>query len=164
MFPSRSTEWWDNIVLRTFTERDWIENFRVSKETFYLLCDKLWPHIRRKDTHLRMSITVEHRVAITITPPRRSLSPVTPPRRSRSPSLLLTPSPGKHGTPASHLKVPQNFREWMEEQLALLNKKADICVAKVDHCVARVDNCVAKVNELKAMASKKKLKKVCEPM
>ena len=66
IFPSRSTEWWDTIVLGTFTERDWIENFRVSKETFHRLCDKLRPHIKRKNTHLRKSTCVEHRVAITV--------------------------------------------------------------------------------------------------
>lgn len=53
-------------MLGGFTERDWIENFRVSKETFKLLCDKLRPHIERKTTHLCKPIAVEHRVAITV--------------------------------------------------------------------------------------------------
>ena len=35
----RSVVWWERVVLGTFTDRDWIENFRVSKKTFYMLCD-----------------------------------------------------------------------------------------------------------------------------
>ena len=53
-------------MLRTFTPSDWIENFRVSKETFLYLCGKLRPYIKRQDTRLRKAICVEHRVAITL--------------------------------------------------------------------------------------------------
>ena len=52
-------------MLGTFTDRDWIENFRVSKKTFYMLCDKLKPSIQRSNTQLQKSICVE-RVAITL--------------------------------------------------------------------------------------------------
>ena len=34
-----SGRWAIGLVLGTFTDRDWIENFRVSKKTFYMLCD-----------------------------------------------------------------------------------------------------------------------------
>ena len=61
-----SLSWWDKIVLETFSERDWIENFRVSKNTFHYLCNKLRPHIERQKTRLRRSICVEHRAAITL--------------------------------------------------------------------------------------------------
>lgn len=53
-------------MLRTFTDRDWMENFRVSRNTFYILCEQLTPYIRRRDTQLRRAICVEHRVAITL--------------------------------------------------------------------------------------------------
>ena len=53
-------------MLGTFTDRDWIENFRVSKKTFYMLCDKLKPSIQRSNAQLRKSICVEQRVAITL--------------------------------------------------------------------------------------------------
>ena len=52
--------------MEIFSERDWIENFRVSNRTFYFLCTSLRPHIERKDTRLRKCICVEHRVAITL--------------------------------------------------------------------------------------------------
>ena len=54
------------VVLGTFTEEDWIENFRISKDTFYFLCEKLRPSIERQSTHLRRAICVEHSIAITL--------------------------------------------------------------------------------------------------
>lgn len=54
------------MVLRTFTATDWLENFRVSKETFMYICEKLKPIIERKDTKFRKAICVQHRVAITL--------------------------------------------------------------------------------------------------
>lgn len=43
-----------------------MENFRVSKETFYYLCEKLRSVIERQDTRMRRAICVEQRVAITL--------------------------------------------------------------------------------------------------
>ena len=62
----RSSHFWDYIVNRTFSERDWYENFRLSKATFGYLCQKLRPIIERKDTQLRRAIGVELRVAVTL--------------------------------------------------------------------------------------------------
>ena len=53
-------------MLRTFTDYDWLENFRMSRATFQYLCTQLRPAIERRDTRLRRAITVEHRVAITL--------------------------------------------------------------------------------------------------
>ena len=52
--------------MQTFTPSDWIENFRVSRDTFLFLCDQLKPAIKRKDTQLRKAICIEHRLAITL--------------------------------------------------------------------------------------------------
>ena len=67
----RSVEWWNNVVLQTFTftDADWLENFRMGKSTFYYLCEKLRPFIERKNTRMRLAICVEHRIAITILVP-----------------------------------------------------------------------------------------------
>ena len=62
----RSTHWWDYVVLTTFSDQDWIENFRVSKATFFYLCQQLKPLIKHSDTMLRKAISVEHRLAITL--------------------------------------------------------------------------------------------------
>ena len=49
--------WWECSVLRTFTEQDRMENFRVSRSTFYILYEQLTPnmyvYIWRQDTQLR---------------------------------------------------------------------------------------------------------------
>ena len=62
----RSHTWWDTIVNGTFEEKDWVENFRMRKETFVYLCSQLRPSIERKKTKMRTPISVEKRVAITL--------------------------------------------------------------------------------------------------
>ena len=37
----RSTDWFDHIVLETFDDNQWIENFRMKIETFASLCRDL---------------------------------------------------------------------------------------------------------------------------
>ena len=54
------------MVLQTFGSHDWVENFRMKKETFQYLRNQLRPSIERRDTQLRSAISVEHRVAITL--------------------------------------------------------------------------------------------------
>ena len=44
---------------------DW-KNFRMSRETFRVLCNQLKPMIEQKTTKLRESISVERRLAITL--------------------------------------------------------------------------------------------------
>ena len=53
-------------MLETFDTRDWVENFRMKRETFDYLCDKLCPSIIRQDTRFRTAISLEQRVAITV--------------------------------------------------------------------------------------------------
>ena len=53
-------------MMRTFTHQDWIENFRMSKETFLYICNKLSPALRRTNTVLRRPLSVERRVAVTL--------------------------------------------------------------------------------------------------
>ena len=62
----RSDNWWNFIVLETFTDHDWIENFRVSRETFGYICQQLRPLIMRQNTRFRQAISVEQRVGITL--------------------------------------------------------------------------------------------------
>ena len=52
--------------MRTFTHQDWLENFRMCKDTFMYICNKLSPALRRTDTVLRRALSVEHRVAVTL--------------------------------------------------------------------------------------------------
>ena len=70
IYVFRSSHWWEHVELSTFTATDWLENFRISRETFTYICQKLKPLIQRQDTKLRkaisVAISVEHRVAITL--------------------------------------------------------------------------------------------------
>jgi len=52
--------------MKTFTSTDWVENFRVSRETFQYLCQKGGPLISHRDTQLHKCVLVEKRVAITL--------------------------------------------------------------------------------------------------
>ena len=66
LYTSRSTSWWDYVVIETFTSYDWQWNFCMSKELFLHLCDHLRPSLLCKDTILRKAISVEKHVAITL--------------------------------------------------------------------------------------------------
>ena len=59
-------DWWEHIVLETFTSREWLENFRLSKDTFDYLCAQPTPYLLYQDTHLQKAISVKKRVAITL--------------------------------------------------------------------------------------------------
>ncbi|MCI4392537.1 hypothetical protein PGIGA_G00147060 [Pangasianodon gigas] len=34
----RSKDWWDNVVLHHFTDEEWKENFRMTRQSFMTLC------------------------------------------------------------------------------------------------------------------------------
>ena len=48
----RSDVWWNAVVMKTFTHQDWLENFRICKDTFMYICNKLSPTLRRTGTVL----------------------------------------------------------------------------------------------------------------
>jgi len=62
----RSSNWWENVVLQSFGPRDWLDNFRVSRETFHYLCEQLRPLIQKKTTVMRRPESVPRRIAITL--------------------------------------------------------------------------------------------------
>ena len=62
----RSDHWWSYIVQQTFTQSDWIENFRMSHQTFTYLCQQLAPVIEHQNTRMRKAIAVKQRVAVTL--------------------------------------------------------------------------------------------------
>ena len=64
--PGRTSAWWDNFVSDVVVEEEWRENFRMSKQNFYKLCDELRPHIQKKTTNMRSPVSVEKQVAVTL--------------------------------------------------------------------------------------------------
>ncbi|KAJ0063028.1 hypothetical protein NL108_010647, partial [Boleophthalmus pectinirostris] len=60
------TDWWERVVMTEFQPSDWLDKFRMSRETFFYLCDKLRPRLTRQDTTFRMALPVEKRVAVSL--------------------------------------------------------------------------------------------------
>ncbi|KAI9514549.1 hypothetical protein NQZ68_032190 [Dissostichus eleginoides] len=49
---NRATEWW-GVIGPSFTDTQWVQNFRMSEETYIYLCNKLRPAMERQDTIFR---------------------------------------------------------------------------------------------------------------
>ncbi|XP_016328345.1 uncharacterized protein LOC107677823 [Sinocyclocheilus anshuiensis] len=62
---NRASEWWD-VIVPGFTDTQWLENFRMSEETFIHLCNKLRPAMERQDTNFRVCVPLKKRVAIAL--------------------------------------------------------------------------------------------------
>ena len=62
----RNNDWWEQVVQSTFTEQDWLDNFRMSQSTFNYVCDKLRSTIEKQDTIMRKAVSTEKRVAIAL--------------------------------------------------------------------------------------------------
>lgn len=62
----RSKEWWNTVVSGRMGDVWWKSNFRVTRQTFDIICRELRPYLTRKTTHLRDPLSVEQRVAITL--------------------------------------------------------------------------------------------------
>ncbi|XP_028995729.2 uncharacterized protein LOC114848960 [Betta splendens] len=61
-----STDWWERVAMIEFQPSDWLDKFRMSRETFFYLCDKLRPRLARQDTSFRLALPVEKRVAVAL--------------------------------------------------------------------------------------------------
>ncbi|KAK1152564.1 protein ANTAGONIST OF LIKE HETEROCHROMATIN PROTEIN 1-like [Acipenser oxyrinchus oxyrinchus] len=62
----QSTDWWERVVMNEFEPCDWLEKFRMSKDTFFFICNKLKPKLARQDTHFRPALPLEKRVAVAL--------------------------------------------------------------------------------------------------
>ncbi|KAJ8278342.1 hypothetical protein GJAV_G00086590 [Gymnothorax javanicus] len=63
---TESTDWWERVVLKEFQPRDWLMKFRMSRDTFFTLCEKLQPRLARMNTNFRQALPLEKRVAIAL--------------------------------------------------------------------------------------------------
>ncbi|XP_047467192.1 putative nuclease HARBI1 isoform X1 [Mugil cephalus] len=63
---TQRTDWWERVVMTEFQPSDWLDKFRMSRETFFYLCDKLRPRLARQDTSFRLALPVEKRVAVAL--------------------------------------------------------------------------------------------------
>ncbi|XP_068457353.1 uncharacterized protein [Clinocottus analis] len=63
---TRSTDWWERVAMTEFQPSDWLDKFRMSRETFFYLCGELRPRLARQDTSFRLALPVEKRVAVAL--------------------------------------------------------------------------------------------------
>lgn len=54
------------MIVPNFTNTQWLENFRMSEETFVYLCNKVRPVMERRDTTFRLCVPLKKRVAIAL--------------------------------------------------------------------------------------------------
>ena len=64
--PGRTSLWWDNFVCNIVPPEEWRDNFRMSRSSFFCLCNQLRPHIERQTTVMRKPVDVEKQVAVTL--------------------------------------------------------------------------------------------------
>ena len=64
--PGRCKGWWRNLQAGYSEAEEWKQNFRMSRESFYKLCDELRPFVTRKTTNMRAPVPVETQVAVTL--------------------------------------------------------------------------------------------------
>ncbi|XP_030602407.1 uncharacterized protein LOC115792131 [Archocentrus centrarchus] len=57
----RASQWWD-VIVPAFTNAQWVQNFRMSREVLHSLCNKLRPAMERRDTTFRECVPVRKRV------------------------------------------------------------------------------------------------------
>ena len=62
----KSLEWWTKISRGLVDESWWLNNLRMTRNTFKYLCREVGPFISKKTTQMREPISVERRVAVTI--------------------------------------------------------------------------------------------------
>ena len=57
-WKERSKHFWNRRVKYVFKTNDWCENFRMRKETFEFLCNRLRNYITKQHTNMRQPISV----------------------------------------------------------------------------------------------------------
>ena len=62
----RSKKFWEVTVQRHFTESLWLKEFRLSRESFYELCDIIGPFVGPQDLCRRPPVPTEKRIAIAL--------------------------------------------------------------------------------------------------
>uniref|UniRef100_A0A3Q2ZMQ7 DDE Tnp4 domain-containing protein n=1 Tax=Kryptolebias marmoratus TaxID=37003 RepID=A0A3Q2ZMQ7_KRYMA len=62
---NRASEWWD-VVVPGFTDAQWLQNLRVSGQTFIYLCNKLRPALERQHMTFHHCVPLKKRVAIAL--------------------------------------------------------------------------------------------------
>ena len=63
---TRSQTWWNDVVEGNFSDEQWQENFRMTRETFHTLCEEIRPFLPENLAPVRKPIDLRHKVAIAM--------------------------------------------------------------------------------------------------
>ena len=66
MAKKRSSDWHDRILLQTFTDEQWVENFRITRQTFNKVCRVLEPDLSPMANTIQDALDVQKQVALMI--------------------------------------------------------------------------------------------------
>ena len=64
--PVQTSSQWDKFEKSIKLPEEWKENFRMSKESLYKLCDELRIYLKKQKTQFRDPISIEKQVACTL--------------------------------------------------------------------------------------------------
>ena len=64
--PGRKNDWCLSFKYNQVTPQDWHKNFRMSKESFLVLCQQLEEHLTKCNTRFWKAVSVEEKVALTL--------------------------------------------------------------------------------------------------
>ena len=64
--PGRRNDWWLSFKYNQVTPKDWHEHFRMSRESFLVLCQQLEEHLIKRNTRFRKAISVQEQLALTL--------------------------------------------------------------------------------------------------
>ena len=64
--PGRTLAWWDSFSSNIVPPEEWKDNFRMSRSSFYALCDQLAPYLEDQSTIMRQPVEVDRKVALTL--------------------------------------------------------------------------------------------------
>lgn len=64
--PGRTNSWWLAFQQNKVIPSEWCENFRMSKDSFNILCSELQDFIKKRNTRWRKSVSVKEQVALTL--------------------------------------------------------------------------------------------------
>ena len=57
--PGRKNDWWLSFKYNQVIPQDWHENFRMSRESFLVLCQQLEEHLIKRKTRFQKAVSVQ---------------------------------------------------------------------------------------------------------
>ena len=64
--PGRTSLWWENFVNDVVPSEEWKDNLRMSRSSFFCLCNQLRPYIELQATAMKQPVDVEKQMAVTL--------------------------------------------------------------------------------------------------